>query len=200
VANASAGTTVYTGTITNGALITNMWQGYYFIVTGFTNSANNGTFLCSASTATTLTLVNATGVAETHAATAAFQNPCQIGIHSSTSDGYAITNVGTRPPVAPNDPQYIASLTGGAKHDFAHPALSLAGSIPAVIHRTWARKDDAGVRTMQQICLQGATQETGPSIGLATSGSYYDDILQTDPNGATWTPSLFNTATFGVTL
>jgi len=32
--------------------------------------ANNGTFLCTQSSATTLTLSNAAGVAETHAATA----------------------------------------------------------------------------------------------------------------------------------
>jgi hypothetical protein len=68
VANASGGSTVYTGTITGGA--TNAYLNQKVTVTGFTNSANNGTFTCTASTATTLTLSNAAGVAETHAATA----------------------------------------------------------------------------------------------------------------------------------
>lgn len=66
---ASAGSTVYTGTITGGAA--NALAGVAFTVTGFTTGANNGTFACTASTATTLTLSNPSGVAETHAATAA---------------------------------------------------------------------------------------------------------------------------------
>jgi hypothetical protein len=74
-ANNTDGTnTVYNGTITGGA--SNAFAGLYFLITGFTNVADdgvifsNGTFLCVASTATTLTLNNADGVAETHAATA----------------------------------------------------------------------------------------------------------------------------------
>jgi hypothetical protein len=69
VANASGGNTVYTGTITGGA--SNAYATRYFVVSGFTNGANNGTFNCTASTATTITLANAAGVAETHAATVA---------------------------------------------------------------------------------------------------------------------------------
>jgi Putative phage tail protein/PA14 domain len=75
-ANASGGNTVYTGTITGGTSpytsgASNAYIGFMFVVNTFTNAANNGTFLCIASTATTITLVNALGVAETHAATAA---------------------------------------------------------------------------------------------------------------------------------
>lgn len=63
VANASGGNTVYTGTITNGA--SNAFVGLKFSVSGFTLGVNNGTFTCVASTATTLTLNNAFGQAET---------------------------------------------------------------------------------------------------------------------------------------
>lgn len=68
-ANASAGTTVYTGTFPGGAAngLANLW----IQVTGFvTNLQNNGTFNCTASSATTITLSNATGIAETIAASA----------------------------------------------------------------------------------------------------------------------------------
>ena len=56
------GVTVYAGTITNGA--GNAFVGDTFIVTGFSGAdlANNGTFTCTASTATALTLNNAAGV------------------------------------------------------------------------------------------------------------------------------------------
>ena len=68
VANHSGNTTVYTGTITGGAT-SGSFVGQLFTVTGFvTNTVNNGTFLCTGSTATTITLANNAGVAEMHAA------------------------------------------------------------------------------------------------------------------------------------
>lgn len=66
--NASAGSTVYTGTITGGG--SNAFAGLHFYVTGFDNTANNGDFIATASTASSLTLTNASGVADTHAASA----------------------------------------------------------------------------------------------------------------------------------
>jgi uncharacterized repeat protein (TIGR01451 family) len=68
VAAAAGGTTMYTGTVTGGA--GNALAGTTFIVAGFANAGNNGTFVATASTTTTLTLANASGVAETHAGTA----------------------------------------------------------------------------------------------------------------------------------
>ena len=73
VAAASGGTAVYTGTITSGAA--NAWKGAVVVIASFSNAANNGTFVCTASTATTLTLTNSAAVAETHAGTAAVQVP-----------------------------------------------------------------------------------------------------------------------------
>lgn len=68
VAAASGGTTVYSGTFTGGDA--NGYASKTFVVSGWTNSANNGTFVCTASTTTTLTLQNAAGVAETGSGTA----------------------------------------------------------------------------------------------------------------------------------
>lgn len=75
-ATASAGTTVYTGTITGGA--SNAFAGFEFVVAGFVTGANNGTFSCTASTATTATLSNIAGVAETHAGTATYEGNTNI--------------------------------------------------------------------------------------------------------------------------
>jgi hypothetical protein len=68
-ATASGGTTVYTGTITGGG--SNAYVGWKFGVVGFvTHTSNNGgPWVCTASTTTTITLTNPSGVAETHAAT-----------------------------------------------------------------------------------------------------------------------------------
>jgi hypothetical protein len=200
-ANASGGTTQYTGTITNGASPTNAWQGWYFSVSGFTNSNNNGgPWLCTASDATHITLQNASGASETHAGTCAFQNPVQEGIHGGLVDGQATTNVGTRPGViGTSENQYIFSNTTNQKHDFAHTTLALTGTIFGVIHRTLARKDDAGIRQIAQLCESTGTEEQGSTISLSGSYNYYDDVLETDPHtSAQWGLSGFNAATFGV--
>jgi hypothetical protein len=84
-AAASGGTTVYTGTITGGG--TNAFAGVTFVVAGFTTAANNGTFLCTASSTTTLTLANTAGAAETHAGTA---TPNSVLIRANISFPFGI--------------------------------------------------------------------------------------------------------------
>jgi hypothetical protein len=66
--NAGGVTTKYLGTISGGAA--NAYVGQVFVITGFVNGNNNGTFVCTASDITSLTLTNTSGVAETHAGTA----------------------------------------------------------------------------------------------------------------------------------
>lgn len=67
-ANAASGTTVYTGTFTGGT--SNAYAGGSFTIAGFTNGGNNGSFICTASSPTTITLLNSAGIAESHVATA----------------------------------------------------------------------------------------------------------------------------------
>ena len=192
----ASGTGVYQGTITNGATPTNAWQGFYFTVSGFTNGANNGTFLCTASTATSITLQNPSSVSETHAGTCAFQNPVQAGIHGGQVDGYATTNVGTRPP---GDNQFISDNVTNDITDYAHQTLSLTGTIAGVIHMTLARKDDAGAQSMQQTCISTGSTEVSSTIGLPGTYQYFADILEQDPHtSAAWLLAGFNAATFGV--
>ena len=79
--------TVYTGT---GFGAVNALQGYTFVVTGFTNAANNGSFTCISNTSTTVTLANTVGVLEAHTGSAA-----EIGVtyHFSAADQAAGTEV-----------------------------------------------------------------------------------------------------------
>lgn len=91
VANAAAGSTVYTGTPTGGSGFASS-VGQSFLVAGFTNSANNGTFPCTAATATTVTLTNASGVAETHAATGTL-----VALDSSTDANLQIGSIAPTP-------------------------------------------------------------------------------------------------------
>lgn len=103
VATSSAGTAVYTGTITGGA--SNALAGRSYTVAGFVATAtNNGTFIATASSATTLTLENAQAVAETHAATA--------------TDTELVTI-------------YTGTITGGATNAFAGKTFVVAGFVTA---------------------------------------------------------------------
>lgn len=176
---------VYQGTITGGA--SNAYVGYKFDVTGFVNGANNQTgAVCTASTATAITLGGVT-ISETHAGSAAFENPVQIGI----------AGTGTRPN---GDGLYVYDSVANDLSDWAHQALVLTGTIACVLHRTYARKDDAGARSIAQITVQsGSVTETSATIALTSSYVYYTDILEQNPTGpATWTTTTFNAATFGV--
>jgi energy-converting hydrogenase Eha subunit B len=68
-ADGTTGLAVYHGTFTGGG--SNAFAGKTFQIYGFsTNMANNGWYVCTASTATTLTLANSFAVSETHSATA----------------------------------------------------------------------------------------------------------------------------------
>jgi hypothetical protein len=68
VAAASAGVAAYAGTFSGGG--SNAYVGDTFTVAGFTNPLNNGSFICTASTTSALTLENPLAVAQTQAATA----------------------------------------------------------------------------------------------------------------------------------
>ena len=73
VANAAGGNTVYSGSsiaLTGFSGASGGLVGFRFVVTGFSNPLNNGTFICTASTGTTLTLNNPSGAAQTHAGAA----------------------------------------------------------------------------------------------------------------------------------
>lgn len=78
-------TAVYTGTITGGG--SNALAGATFLVAGFTNASNNGTFQATASTTTTLTLTNIASIAETHAGTAVDQQSTAVYTGTITGGG-----------------------------------------------------------------------------------------------------------------
>lgn len=177
-------TGVYQGTITGGA--SNAYVGYRFNVTGFVNGANNQTAaMCTASTATALTLGGST-TTETHAGSAAFQCIVQAGVGLT----------GFRPN---DDVAYISDSTAGHISEFTHDPLSLTGTIIGVVHQSYVRKDDAGLRQFQQVCKSGGTTETSSTITVGNTYQYYQDILENDPNtSAAWTVSNYNSAQFGV--
>jgi hypothetical protein len=96
-ANASGGNTVYTLTASNANTASNGMQGVQFLIKGFAHAANNGTFICVASTNTTITLANASGVAETPSSGEALDvanvyhfSPSDIGKNAAVTYSYSL--------------------------------------------------------------------------------------------------------------
>jgi hypothetical protein len=74
-------TATYAGSFTNGG--SNAFVGYYFTITGCTSSGNNGTFVCTASSSSSITLNNPYSVSESESsAKATF-----VAIGSTIKDG-----------------------------------------------------------------------------------------------------------------
>ena len=67
----SGGTSTYTGTFGGG---TNAFVNQTFVITGFSNLVNNGTFVCTGSTASTLVLKNASASVQSGATAFAASN------------------------------------------------------------------------------------------------------------------------------
>jgi hypothetical protein len=92
VAAAVSGSTVYAGSFSGAA--GNAWAGFSFKISGFNNVPNNGTFACTASTATSLTLTNPNGVSETHVALAnQIPQYTDLNVFPGISYSYEITAV-----------------------------------------------------------------------------------------------------------
>jgi hypothetical protein len=185
VANASGGNTVYTGTITGGA--GNAYVGYNFLPSGFAHGANNGgPFECVASTATSITLNNPSGVSDT-TGSIAFQAIVQTG---------AINQAGTRPN---GDVAYISDATTNDISDFAITPLVLTGVVLGVAHLSYLRKDDMGTRQVAQVCLSSGSTEQGATISLGNTYQYFADIIEVDPHTSTqFSVSGLNACSFGI--
>jgi len=116
-ANASAGTTVYTG---SGFGATNSLVGLYFVVNGFQNAGsppngeNNGTYICTANTGTTLTLANANGVVETKATATATDYVLTVTASNSFSSGQIVQLSGLAEPWLNGLQFTVATASGSA--------------------------------------------------------------------------------------
>lgn len=114
----AAGTATYAGTITGGEF--GGWVGVPFVIAGFVNGGNNGTFMCVASSATALVLKSTSAIIETHAGTAtSAAGPLLNMSWLERGVGFDINNSAIPKPFVTVEcgrqlPQITASYTGGA--------------------------------------------------------------------------------------
>jgi hypothetical protein len=176
VLTAAAINGVYTGTITGGG--SNALAGTTFIVAGFTDAANNGEFIATASTTTTLTLANANSVVETHAATATYE------------EGTAV---------------YTGTITGGGSNALAGKTFVVAGFTGANNNGTFiATASGTTTLTLENAAATSEThaatataQETTNSLTFVEYG--FKTITPSQATGPNGTPTQHSIATVSAT-
>lgn len=117
------------------------------------------------------------------------------GSDGNTTDNYALVDEAT-----PNsDTDYVESSDVGDKDTYAFGNLSsTAGTIACVKIMPFAKKTDAGTRTIASIARLSGTEADGTDRFLGGSYQYHEDFRETKPGGGAWTISDVNSAEFGV--
>jgi len=188
--SAGSTSTVYTGTITGGTA--NGFAGDNFVVAGFTNAANNGTFTCTVSTATTLTCSNAAGIAETHAATATTNSTFNwslgaVSVNPSTADIAVTTSVGSAVFLGQNTTYNITITNNGPSAantvkltDTLAAGMTLVSTTPS--GGTTCAGTGPIICTLPSPFASGATATVAVVETGLTSGSYANTATVTDSN------------------
>lgn len=145
VDNAAGGQTTYNGTFSPIPP-----SGQRVVISGFTNSANNGTMTIVSCTATAMVTSNPSGVAETHSATAVF-NPWATFYGGQTNDG-SVTWTCVGPPVS-----------WAASEKWFLPAPGFAPPLPSQPY--------GGAQVIADGYVQAVYSATGPSGGSTPTWS-----------------------------
>jgi hypothetical protein len=197
VANASAGSTTYTGTISSGS---NNYLGSnacVVTITGFSNSANNGTFTASASTPTTITVSNAGGTSESASATESvvpFATIMPVSISTLGGTGFDATHAVcfdsqfhefAKPATLVNATTITIPLRrahaagawimqgGACGYGGEATAYNVAGGAGETIRYLWDVIGSTATDTIQAVIYSGATVEQGlPPVGTGDYGSF----------------------------
>jgi len=97
------------------------------------------------------------------------------------------------------DTTYNESATVGEKDTYAYTNLTpTSGTVYAVQPVPYARKTDAGARSIKTVARHSGTEEDSADTPLGTSYTILRDLRTTKPGGGAWTIADVNAAEFGV--
>jgi hypothetical protein len=164
---AVAGSTTYTGAIVGGA--SNALVGEQVAIANFDQGANNGTFTISASTATTITVNNGNGVADTASGTA-----------TPTASGTAFNGlVATVLTTGLSSTQFEASFQPGLNfsnttttNEYATATTTIGNVIYAAVNSTVAEVEDTTEGLIAAL-EPGATLITAQLSDASSSAGYF---------------------------
>lgn len=118
-----------------------------------------------------------------------------VGSDGNSTDNYLLVDETT-----PNqDTDYVESSTVGEKDTYAYGNLTpTTGTVYGVQPCLYARKTDAGVRSVASIARLSGTEVDSANHTLGSSYQYFTDIREAKPGGGVWTITDVNNAEFGV--
>lgn len=117
------------------------------------------------------------------------------GSDGNTTDNYLLVDDTTSPD---GDTTYVQSPDAGDKDTYAYTNLTPAtGTVYGLQIVPYARKTDAGARSIVSVARHSGSETDGPVQALSTSFVYYPDIRETKPGGGSWSISDVNGAEFG---
>lgn len=118
-----------------------------------------------------------------------------VGSDGNSTDNYLLVD-----EADPNgDTDYVESSTAGDKDTYTYENITpTTGSIVGVKINTYARKTDAGARTIRTLTRLSATDEEGPDRTLASTFAYHSDIRTTKPGGGSFSITDVNNLEVGV--
>lgn len=117
-----------------------------------------------------------------------------VGSDGNSTDNYLLVDESS-----PNsDTDYVESSTPGDKDTYTYGNISQAGTIYGVQVCTYAKKTDAGARTIASVARLSATEEDSSDFTLTTGYKYHVDVREEKPGGGAWAVSDVNSAEFGV--
>lgn len=100
------------------------------------------------------------------------------------------------------DTDYVSDSTVGHRDTYGFPSLPVGsgGTVVGVSVRMWARKDDAGTRTIDGVArISGTNYDNGSALALGAAYAPSEARWLTNPaTGTAWTVSQVNGAELGV--
>ncbi|HLA24488.1 MAG TPA: hypothetical protein VJ206_03765 [bacterium] len=100
------------------------------------------------------------------------------------------------------DTDYVSEASAGDRDTYVFAALGLTGTVAAVQVNVWARKDDAGSRTVAPVIRRSAVNYDGTAASVLDSYSAVcKQVYETDPStAAAWSVTNVDAAEFGQKL
>jgi hypothetical protein len=100
-----------------------------------------------------------------------------------------------------DDASYVSDSLAVAGHRDTYAmgdVTPTSGTVAGVQVSAWARKDDAGVRTLATMVRSGGADAAGATVSLQTGYAFVTQMFETDPGGAAWTIATVNGSEAGV--
>lgn len=117
-----------------------------------------------------------------------------LGSDADSTDNYLLVDEVD----SDDDTTYVESSTVGEKDTYSFGDLTAtAGTVYGLSVFPWARKTDAGTRTICSVARLGTSEDDSADKALAANYTYYPDIREADPDGNQWTISNVNASEFG---